>query len=205
MNHFHGLRVLRVANGFPNGNIRNSRYHHDISAVRLWHRRALQSSVYENLIYLAGDDAAVCLCHRNGLPLFNGSLGDSADPQPADVVVIGKGGNLKLQRLLVQVGVRLAMLDDRVKQRRKVKPSVARRTLFNLGIAFSHQHAQGFLRVFDCDSLTGDSVKDWEVKLVVVCFQIHEKLVNLVHHLVDSGVLFVQLVYEQNRVNALFQ
>ena len=97
------------------------------------------------------------------------------------------------------------MFDDCVKQRCKVQSAVTRRALLNLGIAFSNQNAERILRILNGNPLTRDSVQNREVELVVVCLKIHEKFVNLINNLVDSGILLVQLVYKQNRVDSLFQ
>ena len=41
--------------------------------------------------------------------------------------------------------------------------------------------------------------------LFVVCVQIHEQLIYLIYYLIDSCVLLVNLVYEENRIQSLLQ
>ena len=120
VNHFHRLWVLRVTDGLSDGDICNAGDDDDIAAFCLLDRHALESSVDKDLIDLTLHDAAVCFCHCHRLTLFDDTLGDAPDAESADVVIIGECRNLQLQRLVVQIRIRLAVLDDSIKERRQI-------------------------------------------------------------------------------------
>ena len=205
VNHFHRLWALRVTDGLSDGDICNAGDDNDIAAFCLLDRHALESSVDKDLIDLTLHDAAVCFCNCHSLSFLDNAFGDTTDTESADVVVIGECRNLQLQRFLVQIRIRLAMLDDGIKERRQIQTAKALRALFDLVVALADQHIRDLLRVFHRHALPRDPVKDREIQLFIACIQIHKQLIDLVNDLVDAGVLFIQLVDEQNRVDALLQ
>ena len=97
------------------------------------------------------------------------------------------------------------MLDDSVEKRCKVQSAVALRALLDLLSALFDGHTQDLVGILDSDTLTGNTVKDGEIQLIVVSFQIHEEFINLVNYFVDPGVLLIQLVYKEDGVQTLFQ
>jgi len=205
VNHLHGLRVLRIAYGLSYGNICDSGNYDYVTAFRLRHGDPLKSPVYEHLIYLSLRYRTVRLAYGHGLALFYYSSCNSPYAQSSDVVVIGQRRYLKLQRFFPQVGIGLAVLCYGFKQRRQVEASVSAGALLYLFFAFADGHSLDVLRLAHRHSLTGDAVKYREVELPVVGLKIHEQLVNFVYHFVDSGVFFIQLVDEKDRVYPLLE
>ena len=97
------------------------------------------------------------------------------------------------------------MLDDSIEKRCKVQSAVTLRALLDLLSALFYGHAEDLIGILDCDTLTGDTVEDGEIELIVVSFQIHEEFVYFVNYFVDPGVLLIQLVYKEDGVQTLFQ
>ena len=95
------------------------------------------------------------------------------------------------------------MLRDALQERFYAEAFVALRRFAYLLRAFAYADAFDLGRIPYRDALSGYAVEDREVQLVVVCLKIHEKLVDLVHHLVYARVLLVYLVDEEDRVHAL--
>ncbi len=61
------------------------------------------------------------------------------------------------------------------------------------------------LRIPHADTLACDTIEDRKIKLLVVCVQVHEKLVDFVHDLIYPGILLVDLVDHKDRVQALLE
>ena len=97
------------------------------------------------------------------------------------------------------------MLGDALQQRLDAESLVALRRLMDLLRAFAYVDAFDLGRIPYSDTLPGNAVEDREVKLIVVCFKIHEEFVDLVHHLVYARVLLVYLIDEEDRIHALGQ
>ncbi len=77
--------------------------------------------------------------------------------------------------------------------------------IVRVSAAYLYRKPLYVLRVADYDALTGDTVEDGEIELIVVSFQIHEEFVYFVNYFVDPGVLLIQLVYKEDGVQTLFQ
>ena len=121
------------------------------------------------------------------------------DPQSADVVIIGQSRDLQLQRFRrCRSGYGWAVLDDSIEQRRQMSsPCIP----FALFLIFASPSSIGRCRLTSCgiiyhDALSCDAVKDREIQLLVVGFQIHKELVHLIDDFVDPGILLVDLVDE---------
>ena len=196
------LHAKRVADR----DVGDAGYDADIAAADLVHSRSLQASVHERLVNLAHFIAAVGLTYRDLLARSDRALRDAADAQSSDVVVVGQRGDLELQRFRVCVLVAAHLFDNGLEQRRDVQAVLARSALPDLRAALAfHGDPRSVRGVPDDDALAGDAVQDGEIQLAVVCFQIHEQLVDLVHDFVDTGVLLVDLIDQQNRVQVLLQ
>ena len=66
MDHFHRLRIGRIADRFADRYIGNSRYDGNIPAFGFIHRNPFQSAVNEDLIDLSLNDLAVLLRYSDG-------------------------------------------------------------------------------------------------------------------------------------------
>ena len=205
MNHFHRLRVFLTAQCFSDGYIRNPRYHHYITTFCLCRLNSFQPSVGENLIDFLTFNPAIPPCNRKSLTFSDDTLCDSSDSKSSNIFIISQCGNLKLQRILSQVGIRFTMFHDCVKKWRYIKSSVTTRSVFNLISTFPHFYPFHLVRISHGNSLPCYSVKDRKIKLFVVCIKIHEKFINFVHNLIYPCVFLIYLVNQQNRVESLLQ
>ena len=205
VDHLHGFRMVRCTDGLADGNIRDTGYDHDIAALCFGHRHSLETPVDKDLVDFIFGNSTVFLANRNLLGLLQSTSGDAADSQSADVIVVRQRANLQLQRLFSLVRERIHVVDDGLQQRFDVQIAVTLRALFDLAGTFADDHFIRIGRLSHRDALSGNSVKNWEVQLIVVSFQIHEQLVYFVHNFVDSRVLLVDFVDEQNRVQSLLQ
>ena len=98
------------------------------------------------------------------------------------------------------------MLYDGFKQRVDIEIAPAACGIFvNLILACAYFEALDLFRVVNYDALACNTVENWEIKLLVVCLEVHEKLVNLVHNLVYAGILFIDFVNQENRVDSLLE
>ena len=97
------------------------------------------------------------------------------------------------------------MFYDGLKERSKIQSAVALRALFDLLAAVLNGYSKNLVGILDSDTLTGDTVKNGEIQLIVVCLQIHEEFVYFVHYLIDSGILLVQLIDEKDWIEPLFE
>ena len=205
MDHLHGLRMLRITDGLSDGNIRNAGYYYDVSAFCLRNRHTLESAVNEDLVDLSGDYFPVFFADSDLLAFSDDTAGDTSYTKTADVIVISQSGYLELQRFVIQIRIRLAMLDYCLEQRCQIQPAVSLRALLDLLSAFLDGHSKDILRISYSDTLAGNTVEDGKIQLIVVGFQIHEKFINLVDYFIDPCILLVKLVDEKNGIQPLFK
>ena len=92
------------------------------------------------------------------------------------------------------------MLDDGLKERCQIKSAITLRALLDLLSTLFDGHSQHLFRIAYCDTLTGNTVKDGEIQLIVICVQIHEEFIYFIYYLIDSGVLLIQLVDKKDRI-----
>ena len=63
----------------------------------------------------------------------------------------------------------------------------------------------GILRIIADDPLSGNAIKDREIQLLIRCTQIQEQIIDLIDDLIDPGILLIDLVDEQDRIETGFQ
>ena len=213
-NHRKWIRLAVVAYCLSYADVAYSGNNYDISCNRLLNGYPLQTSVHKDLIDFFLLNCSPFFAHGNSACFFDSALCNSADSQSSDVIIICQSRYLKLQRLLsLFLRIWAAVLHYCLEEGFDIQSVHAlgallqlHRSAVGIGVA-SRFNGKAFnlLGISHNYSLTGDSVENREIQLLVICLKIHEQFIYLVNHLIDSGITLINLVYEKNRVDALLQ
>ena len=92
-----------------------------------------------------------------------------------------------------------------VEERRYVQSVHTLGALLYLDVVVFHMDISDVLRIVDDDPLSGYTIEDREIQLLIIGLQIHEQFVDFIYHLVYTGILLVYLVYQEDRIYSLLQ
>ena len=205
MQHLHRLRIFLISNGLSDRNIRNARYYYDIAALSFLYRYPAEPSVYEDLVDLSVRDRSIFFRDANALSLFQCALRDPAYTETTDIVIISECAYLQLQRFIPQIRIRRTVFRDRFKERFDIVFIVTLEVLVDLlAAAFDFNALEVFRIIYD-NALSCYAVKDREIELLVVRVEVHKKFIYFIDDFFYSGVLFVEFIYQEDRVESLFQ
>ena len=157
----------------------------DIAALRFIDRGTLQTLIVEEIGDLAVFLLAVGIHDFDVFVGFDDTAVNTADTDTSDIVVICQSGYLHFQRFTAQIRIRLYMGDDRLEKRDDI--------------------FVGIIDLITDDAVTGDTVQDREIKLFIVGFKIQEQIIYFINDFTDTGVLLVDLVDKEDRLQSLFQ
>ena len=117
--------MIRITDRVTYRDIRDPGYHYDVAGSGFRCNGSAESSVNEDLIDLVFSDTAVSSCYGNHLRFLYSSACYASDPKPADIIVISECRYLQLQRLIVHIRIRVAMLCYAFEERFDAQSAIA--------------------------------------------------------------------------------